>query len=138
MKNRPMIDTKYKHLEHSRQSHSSLAEGFPYVIRMLLVSWTHADDAIKLLKCLSWSCHWVWSELKRDQMIQCCKKNALQLSCFRRVVRDFKKLRRLLQRKLYIKIELCVRLSVMPLFLVDQIVKTRRSVLSPAGDERSP
>ena len=37
-----------------------------------------------------------------------------------------------------IKIELCARLSVMRLFLVDQIVQTRRSELSPAWDERFP
>ena len=55
-----------------------------------------------------------------------------------RTNRDFKKLRRLLQLKRRIKIELCARLSVMRLFLVDQIVQTRRSELSPAWDERFP
>ena len=40
-----------------------------------------------------------------------------------RTNRDFKKLRRPLQLKRRIKIELCVRLSVMRLFLVDQMYK---------------
>ena len=46
--------------------------------------------------------------------------------------REFKKLRRLLQRKRHIKIELCVTLSVKRLFQVGHVVQTRRSVVSLA------
>ena len=47
--------------------------------------------------------------------------------------REFKKLRRLLQGKRHIKIELCVvRLSVLPLFQVGHLVKDKRSALSLA------
>lgn len=42
--------------------------------------------------------------------------------------REFKKLRQLMQRKLYIKIENCVRLSVLRLIHVCHVVQTRRSV----------
>ena len=51
------------------------------------------------------------------------------------VNREFKKLRRLLQRERHIKIELCVRLSVMRLFQVGHVVQTKRSVLSLAWHE---
>ena len=43
--------------------------------------------------------------------------------------REFKKLRRLLQRKHHIKIELCVRLSILQLFHVDHVVQIRRAAL---------
>ena len=43
--------------------------------------------------------------------------------------REFKNLRRLLQRKHHIKIELCVRLSILQLFHVDHVVQIRRAAL---------
>ena len=46
--------------------------------------------------------------------------------------REFKKLRRQLQRKRHIKIELCVKLSLLRLFYVDHVVKNRRTALSLA------
>ena len=49
--------------------------------------------------------------------------------------REFKKLRRLLQRERHIKIELCVGLSVKRLFQVGHVVQTRRIVLSLAWHE---
>ena len=49
--------------------------------------------------------------------------------------REFKKLRRLLQRKRHIKIELCVRLSVLGSYHVGHVVQRRRSALSLAGHE---
>ena len=57
--------------------------------------------------------------------------------CRRRLAdcREFKKLRRLLQRKRHIKIVLCVRFRVMRLSRVDHAVQTRRSVLSLALHE---
>ena len=48
------------------------------------------------------------------------------------VVREFEKLRRLLQRRRHIKIELCVRLSVLRLFHVGHVVQNRRGALSLA------
>ena len=51
------------------------------------------------------------------------------------VNREFKKLQRLLQRKRHIKIELCVRLSILRLFHVDQVIQNRRSALSLAWYE---
>ena len=48
------------------------------------------------------------------------------------VNREFKKLQRLLQRKRHIKIELCVRLSILRLFHVGHVVQNRRSALSLA------
>ena len=47
--------------------------------------------------------------------------------------REFKKLRRQLQRKCHIKIELCVKLSLVRLFQIDHVVQNRRSALSLAG-----
>ena len=44
--------------------------------------------------------------------------------------REFKKLRRQLQGKRHIKIELCVKLSLLRLFHVDHVVQNRRSALS--------
>ena len=49
------------------------------------------------------------------------------------VIREFKKLRRQLQRKLLIKIELCVKSSLLQLFHFGRVVKkNRRSALSLA------
>ena len=42
--------------------------------------------------------------------------------------REFKKLRRQLQRKRHIKIELCVKLSLLRLLYIDQVVQNRRMV----------
>ena len=50
-------------------------------------------------------------------------------------IREFKKLRRQLQRKRYIKIELCVKLSLLRLFYVDHVVQNRRTALSLAWQE---
>ena len=51
-------------------------------------------------------------------------------------IREFKKLRRQLQRKRHIKIELCViKLSLLRLFRVDHIVQNRRTALSLAWHE---
>ena len=44
--------------------------------------------------------------------------------------REFKKLRRQLQGKRHIKIELCVKLSLLRLFHVDHVVQNRRSAIS--------
>ena len=49
--------------------------------------------------------------------------------------REFKKLRRQLQRKLHIKIELCVKLSLLRLLHVDHVVQNRRTALSLAWYE---
>ena len=49
--------------------------------------------------------------------------------------REFKKLRRQLQRKRHNKIELCVKLSLLRLFHVDHIVQSRRTALSLAWYE---
>ena len=46
--------------------------------------------------------------------------------------REFKKLRRQLQRKRHIKIELCVKLSLLRLLRVDHVVQNRRTALSLA------
>ena len=48
---------------------------------------------------------------------------------------DFKKLRRQLQRKRHIKIELCVKLIVLRLFHVGRVVQNRRGALSLAWHE---
>ena len=50
--------------------------------------------------------------------------------------REFKKLRRQLQRKRHIKIELCVKLSLLRLFHVDHVVQNTRIALSLAWYER--
>ena len=50
-------------------------------------------------------------------------------------IREFKKLRRQLQRKRHIKIELCVKLSLLRLFHVDYVVQNRRTALSLAWYE---
>ena len=47
----------------------------------------------------------------------------------------FKKLRRQLQRKHHIKIELCVKLSLLRLFHVDHVVQNRRTALTLAWYE---
>ena len=49
--------------------------------------------------------------------------------------REFKKLRRQLQRKRHTKIELCVKLSLLRLFYVDHVVQNRRTALSLAWYE---
>ena len=49
------------------------------------------------------------------------------------VTRELKKLRRVVQRKRHIKIELCVRLSVLRLFHVCHVVQNRQCLLSLAG-----
>ena len=46
------------------------------------------------------------------------------------VIREFKKLRRQLQRKRRIKIELCVKLSLLRLFRVDHVLQNWRTALS--------
>ena len=46
------------------------------------------------------------------------------------IIRELKKIRRLLQRKRRMKIELCVRLSALRLFHVGRVVEKKRSVLS--------
>ena len=51
-------------------------------------------------------------------------------------IREFKKLRRQLQRKRRIKIELCDQLRLLRLFLVDNVVQNRRTALSLAWYER--
>ena len=48
---------------------------------------------------------------------------------------DFKKLRRQLQRKRHIKIELCVKFIVLRLFHVGRVVQNRRGALSLAWHE---
>ena len=53
-----------------------------------------------------------------------------QGSCHSDDNREFKKLRRQLQGKRHIKIELCVKLSLLRLFHVDHVVQNRRSALS--------
>ena len=45
-------------------------------------------------------------------------------------IREFKKLRLLLQRKRHFKIEFCIRLTVSRLFHVDHVVQNRRGLLS--------
>ena len=45
-------------------------------------------------------------------------------------IREFKKLRLLLQRKRRFKIELCIRVTVSRLFHVDHVVQNRRGALS--------
>ena len=50
--------------------------------------------------------------------------------------REFKMLRRQLQRKRHIKIELCVKLSLLRLFHVDHVVQNTRIALSLAWYER--
>ena len=51
------------------------------------------------------------------------------------VIREFKKLRRQLQRKRHFKIELYVKLSLFWLFHVDHVVQNRQTALSPAWYE---
>ena len=51
------------------------------------------------------------------------------------IIREFKKLRRQLQRKRHIKIELCVKLIFLRLSRVDHVVQNRRTALSLAWYE---
>ena len=66
------------------------------------------------------------------------KKQSMRSSTFEvdafacRMNREFKKLRRQLQRKRHNKIELCVKLSLLRLFHVDHFVQNRRTALSLA------
>ena len=53
-------------------------------------------------------------------------------------VREFTELRRLLQRKRHIKIELCVRLIVLRLFEVSHVVQNRRSAFHLLGTNGFP
>ena len=55
-----------------------------------------------------------------------------EAKCF---IREFKKLRLQLKGKRHIKIELCVKFSLLRLFRVDQVVQNRRSALSLASHE---
>ena len=50
-------------------------------------------------------------------------------------IREFKKLRRQLQRKRDIKIELCIKLSLLRLLHVGHVVQNRRTALSLAWHE---
>ena len=54
------------------------------------------------------------------------------VACVVRIIMEFKKLRRLLQRKRRNEIELRVNLSVLRLFYVGHVVQNRRSALSLA------
>ena len=70
------------------------------------------------------------------------EKKKKQRRIFRRAIRSrnlqyrqFKKLRRQLQRKRHIKIELCVKLSLLRLFHVGRLVQNRRSALLLAWHE---
>ena len=49
--------------------------------------------------------------------------------------REFKKLRRQMQRKRHIEIELCAKLGLLQLLHVDQVVQNRRTALSLAWYE---
>ena len=49
--------------------------------------------------------------------------------------REFKKLRRQLQRKRHIKIELCIKESILRLLHVDHVAQNRRAALSLAWYE---
>ena len=51
---------------------------------------------------------------------------------FRCIFREFKKLRRQLKRKRHLKIEPCVKLSLLRLFHVDHVVQNRQTALSLA------
>ena len=53
-------------------------------------------------------------------------------------IREFKKLRLLLQQKLHFKIKLCFRLTISRLFHVDHVVENRRGILSLAWHECFP
>ena len=59
----------------------------------------------------------------------------LQSSLLSLPIREFKKLRLLLQRKRHFKIELCVRLTVSRLFHVAHVAQNRRGALSLAWHE---
>ena len=63
-------------------------------------------------------------------------KPNLETSAFMHVIGEFKKLRRQLQRKRHIKIELCVKLSLLRKFHVNHFVQNRRTALSLAWYER--
>ena len=60
---------------------------------------------------------------------------AFEPTAAREVSREFKKLRRQLQGKRHIKIDLCVKLSLLRLFHVDHVVQNRRIALSLAWSE---
>ena len=69
---------------------------------------------------------------ERESFIKNASTNA---PSFYQGSREFKKLRRQLQRKRQIKIELCVNLSLLRLFQVDHVVQNRRTTLSLAWYE---
>ena len=56
----------------------------------------------------------------------------VRLPCIAGDSREFKKLRRQLQRNLHNKVDLCVKLGLLQIFHVGRIVKNRRSVISLA------
>ena len=62
-------------------------------------------------------------------------RNNFYSQCRERNTGEFKKLRRLLQRKRHIKKQLCVRLNVSRLFQVGHVVQNKRSALSFAWHE---
>ena len=80
----------------------------------------------KICKADVWSVSPSSFALKRGQRSKCQHCD---------VIREFRKLRRQLQRKRNIKIELCVKLSVLRLFHVKHVAQNRRSVLSLAWHE---
>ena len=62
----------------------------------------------------------------------------LQSSLLSLPIREFKKLRLLLQQKLHFQIKLCFRLTVLLLFLFYHVVQNRRGALSLAWHEWFP
>ena len=62
----------------------------------------------------------------------------LQSSLLSLPIREFKKLRLLLQQKRHFKIKLCFRLTVSLLFLFYHVVQNRRGALSLAWHEWFP
>ena len=73
----------------------------------------------------------VWSDVnQRDYFQQLLDESS---NCFCSMwIREFKKLQRQLQRKRQLKIELCVKLSLLWLFHIGHIVQNRPSALSLA------
>ena len=59
----------------------------------------------------------------------------LQSSLLSLPIREFKKMRLLLQQKLHFKIKFCFKLTVPRLFHVDHVVQNRRGALSLAWHE---
>ena len=75
---------------------------------------------------------WLETGKKKSKQRSFCQANSRETE--RRTIwsslREFKKLRRQLQGKRHIKIELCVKLSLLRLFHVYRVVQNRRSALS--------